>query len=189
MQDQLDPVDRALESVRARQWPGDYEDNLLKDKLMREFRNQRTPSRLSRRGALIAALTVMLLGGAGFAAAGGVEIVKGWFITVTVDGEPVEVTDADITIETQGDSVTVTVENLEVAGEPLHDMTIDTVGEPATVTIGCIEASEHENGSTVEDPDTDDDLAETDAGPEEGTTYEGRVITIHLSGEVSEDDD
>ena len=84
---------------------------------MQEFRNQRTSSRLGRRGALIAALAVLLLGGAGFAAAGGVELVKDWFITVTVNGEPVEVTDADVTIETEGDSVTVSVDCLEIDGE------------------------------------------------------------------------
>ena len=105
---------------------------------MREFQTKREASRLSRRGALIAALAALALGSAGFAAAGGIEMIKGWFLTVEVkvNGEVVDTIDideADVIIETDGDAVTLTIEELE----------IDTdVEGPATAEITVIATPE-----------------------------------------------
>ena len=56
---------------------------------MQEFATQRATFRPSRRGALIATLAVLVIVSVGFAAAGGLEMIKGWLMTVTVqvDGE------------------------------------------------------------------------------------------------------
>ena len=138
MQDQLDPVESALESLRGRHWPGDHTNHQLKDKLMREFQTKRAASCLSRRGVLIATLAALVLGSAGFAAGGGIEMIKGWFLTVEVkvNGEVVDTIDideADIIVETDGDAVTLTIEDLE----------IDTdVEGPATAEITVIATPE-----------------------------------------------
>ena len=79
---------------------------------MREFNANRSEKHPRRRLIMAAALAFVLLGGAGFAAAGGVEMVKSWFITIEVDGQPIAVEDfdGDITIEEDGEMTTVTVE-------------------------------------------------------------------------------
>ncbi|MHC4609068.1 MAG: hypothetical protein ACYS7M_01820, partial [Planctomycetota bacterium] len=73
MQNQMDPLDSALESLRGRRWPGDQHNSQLKDKLMQQFHTRQSSSRLGRHGALLTALALVVLAGVGFAAAGGVE--------------------------------------------------------------------------------------------------------------------
>ena len=102
---------------------------------MREFHTKRSHSLLGRRGALALALACVVLGTTGFAAAGGIEIVKGWFITIEVNGEPVDIGDADIDVRTDGDAVTITVDGLDVDVED---------GAVITITAGTCE-----DGNTV----------------------------------------
>jgi len=63
---------------------------------------------------VIAALGILILGGAGFTAAGGVEVIRGWFITVEVNGKVIDLDDADVTIETDGDMEIVTIKSAEI---------------------------------------------------------------------------
>ena len=95
-----------------------------------------SPSRLWRRGTLIATLALLVLGSVGFAAAGGVEMVKNWFVTVEVkiNGETVDVVDTPAIIETKGDQVTVTLKDMELNTE---------VDGPATAEITVITAPEN----------------------------------------------
>ena len=44
------------------------------------------PTGMARRRTLVIALAALLLGGGGFAAAGGIDLVKSWFITVELTG-------------------------------------------------------------------------------------------------------
>lgn len=138
MQDQLDPIDNAFESLRGRQWPGAYHNHQLREKLMREFLTRQSSSRLRRRGTLIATLALLVLGSAGFAAAGGVEMVKSWFVTVEVkiNGEVVDVVDTEAIIETDGDQMTITIEDLEL------DTEVDGPTTAEVTVIAVDEASE-----------------------------------------------
>lgn len=161
MQDQLDPVDGALESLRGRQWPGDYNNHELKDKLMQEFQTKRSSSPLGRHRMLAATLAVLLLGTAGFAAAGGVEAVRSWFITVELNGEQIDVELAEIVIDTEGDTTTMTVD--------LGELDVDVDGE-ATVTVTAI----------AQDLQGDIQPSASDAAGEE-------TITINVIGTKPED--
>ncbi len=89
MHDQRDQVDEALDSLGDRRWPGDYNNTELKENLMQKFDTNRASRGLGRRGTLLAALAILTVGSVGFAAAGGIGMVQGWFITVEVNGEPV----------------------------------------------------------------------------------------------------
>lgn len=96
---------------------------------MRAFNTKRSNSGLRGRGALIAALAVVGLGTVGFAAAGGVEMITEWFVTVEIeiDGEIIEIDDAEVEIELEGNTATVTVD--------ASDLGIDVPpGTPITVT-------------------------------------------------------
>lgn len=98
MQNETDPLDSALDSLRGQRWPGEHYNNQLKDKLMKELQTKHSSFRLGRRGALVAALALLVFGSVGFAAVGGVELVKSWFMTVSVevDGEVIAVEDVEL---------------------------------------------------------------------------------------------
>ncbi len=130
---------------------------------MQEFQTKRSSSRLGRHGALVATLAVLLLGTAGFAVAGGVEMVKGWFITVEVNGEIVDVDVADVTVETDGDMATLTID--------IEDCDIETDGE-ATVTITAVAGD-----------------VPCDAQPNESAPVKVETITVRASDEMSEDEE
>ncbi len=99
---------------------------------MQEYHTNRSSSHPRRRGLIAAMLAVVLLGSVGFAAAGGVEMVKGWFmnVTVSVDGEVIA--SEDIVLDEDGtgtivlppnavdgaEELTFTVESAET-GEPI----------------------------------------------------------------------
>ena len=113
---------------------------------MQEFHTKRSFSTLSRRSMLVATLAILVLGPAGFAAAGGVDLIRGWFITVEVDGQVYEVDEADVTIETDGNTATLTIDvgEIDVDAEP---------GATATVTAtayGPVDGSDSGKSVTVE---------------------------------------
>lgn len=85
-----DPVDRALESLRHSSWTPSNPNPLLEEKLMQEFSKNRTSRFVARRPALVAACAVLLVGGGTFAAAGGIDLIKSLFVTVDINGEPVQ---------------------------------------------------------------------------------------------------
>ena len=163
MKDQMDPVDGALESLGGRQWPGDYHNHQLKDKIMQELQTKRSSSRLGRRGALVASLLFLVLGTAGFAAAGGFELVRGWFITVEVNGVPVDIDEADIDVQTDGDTVTLTIDSAD----------IDTGGEEGEAVITVIATSEEDAGTVNAD----------------GSAAEVKAINVQVNDKDTEEDD
>ena len=94
MRNEHDPVDSALQSLGGQKWPGASHNPKLEDKLMRAFENRGSASKIRRHPLLAACLAVLVLGSLGFAAAGGIEMVRSWFVTIEVDGEvigPLEV--------------------------------------------------------------------------------------------------
>lgn len=97
---------------------------------MQKCNTQSSGSGFRSRGALVATLAFVLLGAVGFTAAGGIEMLKGWIITVEVDGaESVTIDAEDILIETDDDGVTtVTIDGADIEG-------IEEVEEGATITI------------------------------------------------------
>ncbi len=84
---------------------------------------------------MVATLALLVLGSAGFAAAGGVELVKSWFVTVEVriNGEVVDVGETEAVIEIDGDQMTVTIEDMELETE---------VDGPATAEVTVIAVEE-----------------------------------------------
>ncbi len=127
MNDHHDPVDGALESLGGRQWPGQYDNHKLKDRIVTDLKSKRTPSKFGSRGAIVASLAILILGTAGFAAAGGIGMVRGWFITVEVNGVPIDVDDADIHIEEDGDTVSITLDSA--------NLPVDVEGGEAVITV------------------------------------------------------
>ena len=86
MHNRLDPVDRALESLRSQRWTGDPNKTELEERLMGAF-NTPQPSRFNKYRALLIALAVVLVGGAGFAATGGAAALKRILVSISVGGE------------------------------------------------------------------------------------------------------
>ena len=103
MNDKHDPVDRALRSLRSAQWTGESHNAKLEEKLMQEFHTNHTSSFVSRHRTLAAALAIVLVGGAGFAAAGGTEAVKQLFVTLQIIGPNGETQVVDAILEPTDD--------------------------------------------------------------------------------------
>ena len=175
MRDQTDPIENALQSVRGLKWPGDYENNELENRLMQRFQEDSPRFRIGRRGAIAAALAVVLVGSVGFGAAGGVDAFKGWFFTIEVNGEAIDIAEADVTIEVdgevvdidaaegsiEGDTVTMTLDNLQLDGE---------AGEEGTAEITIIRNGEFPGAGT-------------------GFYGDSTFITVELEAALPEDDE
>jgi hypothetical protein len=100
MGNHMDPVDGALQSLGGRQWPGVNHNPELEQRLMHNFGNSPPASFLARHRILISALAVMLLAGVSFAAAGGVDLIRSWFLTIQVNGAVVH--SGEIQVDEQG---------------------------------------------------------------------------------------
>ena len=138
MSGEMDPVDRALQSLGGRSWPGSAHCNELESRLMQEFDTRRSVSPLGRHRVLVAALAVLVVGSVGFAAAGGVDWVRGWFhMTVQVNGEVVA--DEDVMLDENGQATLV------FPAEALGD------GKDLTITMdsGEIEAEDIDGEATA----------------------------------------
>lgn len=146
MQHQHDPVDHALESLGGQHWPEDYDNNKLKDKIMKDF-NTNSASRFSRRTTLAATLAVVLLGTVGFAAAGGVQMVQSWFVTLEINGQPVDVELVPIDVQQDGNSVTLSFDGADIGAQD---------GDVISIT-----ASAGQNGQIVVD-DVNGDVTKVD---------------------------
>ena len=86
MHNQHDIVDSALQSLAGRRWPGDPHNPELESKLMQTFDKQKSKNMIFRHPLLAACLAVLVLGSFGFAAAGGVDVIKAWIVKVEVNG-------------------------------------------------------------------------------------------------------
>lgn len=115
---------------------------------MREFHTQKSRSGLGRYRTLVTALAVLLLGGAGFAAAGGVQAVKKWFITVELIGpdgaiyegvvlEPVEADENGMATTTvdlgDGRQATLVLQKVNVGADTADGSVQD--GEMTSITV------------------------------------------------------
>lgn len=58
---------------------------------MQEFSKNRSTRFTARRPVLVAACAVFLVGGGAFAAAGGIDLIKSLFVTVEINGQPVQI--------------------------------------------------------------------------------------------------
>jgi hypothetical protein len=87
---ELDPVDRALQSLQGRQWSGDSFNIELEKRLMQAFDAHRPAARMARYRVLVPVLAILVIAGVAFAAAGGVALVKSWFVTTKINGEVVD---------------------------------------------------------------------------------------------------
>gem|GEM_PF-2433977 len=166
MRQNEDSVDRALESLGSRYWPGDFQKHKLEERIMQSYQNNRTSAHPGRRGKLIAALAVMLLATAGFAATGGLDMVKGWFITVEINGEPVDIATDDIDVRTDGNEVTI---SLDAA-----DVDVDAE-DGAVVTITAV-AGDCDGAARVQS--ADGTTLEADRLEVNFPTNESRAVTI-----------
>jgi hypothetical protein len=86
MKTHIDPVERALQSLGGRQWPGANHNPELEQRLMQSFENHPPASLFARHKILVPALIVLFLAGASFAAAGGIDLIRSWFLTIEVNG-------------------------------------------------------------------------------------------------------
>jgi hypothetical protein len=130
VQNHWDPVEDALASLGGRRWPKEYDNIQLKDKIMNSVQTKQSGSSLRRRPALAATLALLVLGSAGFAAAGGIQMIKGLIVTVEVEGVDGSITVdmAKADIQTDGDMTTITLDR--------DDLDIDgDIGDGAKITI------------------------------------------------------
>ena len=86
-----DQTERALTSLRSVQWDGPTFDPTLEEKLMNQFSTQQSNTSARRRVGPIVALAIVLVGGGAFAAAGGIDMIRSLFVTVDIEGQPVQV--------------------------------------------------------------------------------------------------
>lgn len=165
MQNEPDPVDAALESLRGRQWPGDQPNSQLKEKLMSEFHKNNTTSLLRRHSITVGILAVLVFGSVGFAAAGGVEYVQSWFITVQVNGQEVDIDEANVKIEVIDDEViSITLDSAEIDG--LDDVDPDSDSQSVTITVEAMNMDHHVNADITVVPEEEPQEDEKEPGEE-----------------------
>ena len=161
MRNEHDPVDSALQSLGGQKWPGASHNPKLEDKLMRAFEDKRSTSRIRRHPLLAACLALLVLGSFGFAAAGGIEMVRSWFVTIEVNGEvigsmeviPDENGNAEFDIppiEVEGDEAAITTITID-SGEAPGD-----AGTTKTVTVSLDEDGGHIQVEQEEEGDDDE---------------------------------
>ena len=92
MTGQRDPVDSALDRLRSDSWTGRAYDPELENKLMQDFNHRSGATRSARPRILAIALALLLVSGASFAATGGIDTVKGWFVTIEMGDEIIDLT-------------------------------------------------------------------------------------------------
>ena len=90
MRRELDPADRALQSLRGQQWSGDPFNIELEKRLMQAYEAHRPAARMGRYRVVVPVLAILVIAGVAFAAAGGVALVKSWFVTTKINGEVVD---------------------------------------------------------------------------------------------------
>jgi len=85
-----DPVDKALHSLSGKSSPEGDPDGVIRKRVMNGYEANKPLPIMSRHGTLLIVLALVAVSCFGFAAVGGVEIIRGLFITVTVNGTEVE---------------------------------------------------------------------------------------------------
>lgn len=148
MSKQTDPVHGVLQSLAGRSWPGANHNPKLETQLMQAFdHNQQTVPFLLRHRVAASVLGVLLAAGVTFGAVGGMELVRGWLMTMEVNGEVIEVREIvpdedgaafvevplDLSEFETGDGVTLTFAG-ETCDKPV-DMKIEFADGSGTATI------------------------------------------------------
>ena len=104
---------------------------------MRSFNANNTASFVTRHRVLLPVLALVLVAGVGFAAAGGIQLVRGWFVTTSINGV---VVDQQAVVPNADGSASFTIPVPETEGDTtVIDMTVegdgDNVGGSRTVTV------------------------------------------------------
>mgnify|MGYP000864416595 CR=1 FL=1 len=145
MPDKHDIVESALQSLAGQRWPGANHNSQLESKLMQAFDKQKSKNIITRHPLIAACLAVLVLGSFGFAAAGGVEMVKSWFIlNVEIDGiqDFNEAFDGPVNITlTTDENGTQRVYLTDANGDPLTMADLEVKnevieGDTCTITVG-----------------------------------------------------
>ena len=87
-----DPVDSALDRLRSDSWTGRAYDPELENRLMQEFNQPKSAARSAGPRILAIAVALLLVSGATFAATGGIDKVTGWFVTIEMGDEVIDLT-------------------------------------------------------------------------------------------------
>lgn len=90
MQKDWNPVDSALQSLASRHWPAEHRYIEMEKRVMQAFEANKPAARQTARRLVIPAVGILLIGGAAFVAAGGLTMVRSWFVTTAVDGQIVD---------------------------------------------------------------------------------------------------
>jgi hypothetical protein len=131
MHEDQDPVAGALQALKDQQWAGGRHNHDLEEKLMQRFDTNTRASRGGGRRVLILAAGALLLGGVGFAAAGGVDMVRSWFVTIEVQEgaieftKPVDFDEVTISGETDGQTINLILTDPEGREIPEDSYTVD----------------------------------------------------------------
>lgn len=136
MSDRIDPVDRALQSLGGRHWPNAAGNSELEQRLMQSYGTQSTASFFARHRVLIPTVAILAMAAAGFAAVGGVGLIKSWFATVTVNGKVVH-TGEIVPDENGRATITLPEGSLPPGEEKQVSVTLqrDAAAEPGMVTV------------------------------------------------------
>jgi hypothetical protein len=85
-----DPVDSALFALKSENYHSGLPNPQFEEKLMQEFQNAQSSTRPRARRAWIVALAALMVGGGAFAATGGIDMIRSWFITVQIGDQVVD---------------------------------------------------------------------------------------------------
>ena len=109
MNEQPDPVDRALKVLRTQSWAHDAPDAKLEENLMQMVSTKPKASGSARRNVVVGALAFLLIAGVGLAATGGIDTIKGWFMaTVMFEGPDGPVKISGKAVENEDGTYTIT---------------------------------------------------------------------------------
>ena len=84
MNEHTDPVDRALNLLKAQSWAHDAHDAKLEENLMQMVSTKPKAFGSAKRNALVGALALLPIAGVGFAATGGMDTFMDWFLATVV---------------------------------------------------------------------------------------------------------
>ena len=139
MSNELDPLKKALHTLRSRQWAEGQFENELEEKLMEQFQSHNTGSRRGRYKTAAVALGAVLICSVGFAAVK-LDTIKSWLVAIEINGEvtkveltqvaPGEPAEATFTIDTDSGQAQVAIQRWDdPSGEQGMQVHVVTGGE------------------------------------------------------------
>ena len=133
MHEETDLFDSALQALQAREWNRENHKKQLEEKLMREFNVRPASRRFGRHPLLLATLAVLVVGSMGFAATGGIALVKDWFVTVYINGKAI---DSDVTDYYEDDDGTAhMILDMGAAGEAQLEIFSEKDSQVSTINV------------------------------------------------------